>query len=122
MPIHEEAAQAAVINAVWLERMRSAKPRLLRELFTMFLADEPKRLAALAEAVALGDMEQARYHAHSLKGAAATMGMERLRDACKAFELLAAQDSVAELAAGLDAIRAEAEAVYDLMRRDLSPE
>ena len=122
MPNHEETAQTAVINAAWLERMRSTKPRLLRELFTMFLGDEPKRLAALAEAVAVGDMEQARYHAHSLKGAAATMGMERLRDACKAFELLAAQDSAAELAAGLAAIRAEAEAVYDLMRCDLSPE
>ena len=122
MPIRDEVAQAAVINAAWLERMRSAKPHLLRELFTMFLADEPKRLTALAEALAAGDLEQMRYHAHSLKGAAATMGMERLRDACKIFEQLAAQTETTELANGLAAIRAEAENVFSLMRRDLSLE
>ncbi len=108
--------QTPPINPEWLERMQRTKPAFLRELFNMFLADEPKRLAALSAAVAARDLEQVRYLAHSLKGAAATLGMDPLRDACRELEY-AARDGLAEApAACLVRIQAEAEAVFTAMR------
>lgn len=116
------AATAPPINAEWLERMRSTKPQLLRALFEMFLADEPARLATLAEAVDKGDLKLARYHAHSLKGAAATMGMEPLRDACRELEFAAKAEpaELPSLKTALNRLVAEAEAVFKLMRQDLA--
>jgi histidine phosphotransfer protein HptB len=104
------------IDAEWLERMQRTKPAFLRELFSMFLTEEPKRLATLCVAVAANDLEQVRYLAHSLKGAAATLGLLPLRDACRELEF-AARDSLAEgLAEGLAGIENEAEAVFAAMR------
>jgi HPt (histidine-containing phosphotransfer) domain-containing protein len=110
------------INAEWLARMRSAKPELLRTLFGMFLADEPKRLADLAEAIAKGDMGLASYHAHSMKGAAATMGMEPLRDACRKLESAAKESNgqTTATAVALARVEREAEAVFAIMRQDVS--
>jgi len=107
------------INAEWLARMRSSKPELLCTLFGMFLADEPKRLADLAEAIAKGDAELARYHAHSLKGAAAVMGMEPLRDACRALEFAAKAIPcpAPALAEALALVQREAELVFEIMRK-----
>ncbi|MGE4263823.1 MAG: Hpt domain-containing protein [Desulfovibrio sp.] len=110
------------INAEWLARMRSAKPELLRTLFSMFLADEPKRLGELAEAIAKGDLKLACYHAHSMKGAAATMGMEPLRDACRELEF-AARETGGQASAPNDAlakVEREAETVFAIMRQEVS--
>lgn len=110
------------INAEWLERMRSTKPQLLWSLFDMFLNDEPARLATLAEAVAQGDLKLTRYHAHSLKGAAATMGMEPLLEACRALESAAKAEpaDVAPLSSALARLVQEAETVFMVMRELLS--
>lgn len=107
------------INAEWLARMRSTKPELLCTLFGMFLADEPKRLADLAEAIAKGDFELARYHAHSLKGAAAVMGMEPLRDACRALEFATKETpcTAPALAEALALVEREAVVVFDILRQ-----
>lgn len=104
------------IDAAWLERMRSTKPAFLRSLFEMFLTEEPKRIRRLSEAVARADLEQVRYLAHSLKGAAATMGMERLRDACRELEFAAKAGETAGLVEGLAKIEREIEAVFEVMR------
>lgn len=109
------------INAEWLTRMRSAKPELLQTLFSMFLADEPKRLDELSEAIAKGDLKLACYHAHSLKGAAATMGMEPLRDACRELESAAKETPCPThaLAEALELVKHEAEVVIDIMRQHM---
>jgi len=106
------------INAEWLARMTSTKPELLCTLFGMFLADEPKRLADLADAIAKGDHELARYHAHSLKGAAAVMGMDRLRDACRALEVATKEtpSRAPVVTEALDMVLREAETVFGIMR------
>lgn len=107
--------QRPPINAQWLERMRSIKPDFLRSLFDMFLAEEPKRILALGKAVSQCDLEQIRYMAHSVKGAAATMGMERLCDASRELER-AAKDGEADLALCFAMVQKEIEAVYAVMR------
>lgn len=108
------------INAEWFTRMRSEKPDFLRRLFEVFLTEEPKRLAALCEAVAERDLEQVRFLAHSLKGAAATMGMERLRDACRGLEFAAKDDDTAALTARMETVTQEMTIVFAVMQ-DFTP-
>lgn len=122
LPVFTMAATPPPINAEWLARMRSTKPQLLRSLFGMFLDDEPARLATLAEAVAKGDLKLTRYHAHSLKGAAATMGMEPLRDACRELEFAAKAEpaEVTALTPALERLIHEAETVFVVMRQELA--
>ena len=112
----ETADPRPSINADWLARMRSTKPEFLAKLFAVFQEDEPQRLAALGEAVAKADLEQVRYLAHSIKGAAATLGMERLRDAAREMELAAKDGQAEALAVQYARVRVEVEAVFEVMR------
>jgi len=109
------------INAEWLAHMLEAKPDFLKRLFEVFMNEEPVRLAALVAAVAMSDLEQVRYLAHSLKGAAATMGMERLRDACRELEFAAKDSDMAAISTRLLPVTQEMESVFALMSRVMSP-
>lgn len=109
-----------VLNDAWLLRMQTAKPAFLRQLFGVFLAEEPGRLESLRRAVALGEMPQIRHLAHSLKGAAATMGAERLSEACRAVEFAARDENVTPLPQLLDLLGAEMELVFACMRQVLA--
>jgi len=104
------------INAEWLARMRSMKPDFLARMFEIYLADEPKRFADLCAAVVSGDMVQTNYLAHSIKGAAATLGMERLCDACRDLEHSARDGETQLLAGQLKLVEREMEAVFAVMR------
>ncbi|MBU1230809.1 MAG: Hpt domain-containing protein [Proteobacteria bacterium] len=106
------------INEAWLTRMRSTKPEFLARLFAVFLDDEPARLAKLKEAVATGDLDMVRYLAHSIKGAGATLGMERLSDAARALEQAAKGGQAHGLAGALSLVQDELEAVFAVMRED----
>jgi len=105
------------IDEQWLTRMRTTKPDFLRRLFEVFLSEEPKRITALTEAVTAADLEKVRFLAHSMKGASATMGMERLRDACRALELAAKEGEMSVLADKLKPVTREMECVLTLIRQ-----
>jgi histidine phosphotransfer protein HptB len=59
---------------------------LLTELLAIFKGSAASDLAALAHAVALDDPVKARGPAHSIKGAAASLGLEAIRDMAAAME------------------------------------
>jgi len=103
------------INADWLTRFRS-RPEFLARLFEVFLTEEPKRLARIQAAVHAGDLETVRFLAHALKGASATMGMERLSDACRALEYAVRDEEPQRLPACLAAVEREITAVFVVMR------
>lgn len=52
---------------------------LAGQVIGVFMHDIPKQLAELDSAIASGDAPTARRAAHSIKGAAATVGAEKLR-------------------------------------------
>lgn len=110
---------APPISTEWLLRMREKKPALLHELCVMFLKDKPLRVQAIRLALESGDLELARHHAHSLKGAAAVMGMDPLRDACREVEFAARDARSDDLPLRLSDLEREAEAVCAAMRREL---
>jgi CheY-like chemotaxis protein/HPt (histidine-containing phosphotransfer) domain-containing protein len=68
-----------------------------REIVELFLAEMPRRLAALSVATASGDRPQVARLAHTLAGSASSLGAARLADACARLETLArAEDQPSE--------------------------
>ncbi|MHC1701336.1 MAG: Hpt domain-containing protein [Humidesulfovibrio sp.] len=108
--------QRPPINEEWLTRMRTTKPEFLARLFEVFLADEPRRITTLGDAVCRADLDMVRYLAHSIKGAAATLGMERLCDASRELEFAAKGGQAEALAEKYTAVLGEMEAVFEVMR------
>lgn len=62
---------------------------VLREIASLFLADLPRRLDELREAVQLAAFERVAYVAHSLRGSAAVFGSDAAVEATLRLELLA---------------------------------
>ncbi|EFL49452.1 Hpt protein [Solidesulfovibrio fructosivorans JJ]] len=60
---------------------------LLGEIFRVFQSETPGRRAGFEQALASGDMNAVTHLAHSLKGVAATMFAEPLRQAAYDLEL-----------------------------------
>jgi HPt (histidine-containing phosphotransfer) domain-containing protein len=94
-PIRAEALAAALADhlapppphtssvSACLEELRtSAGADVVAAAVAAFLSDAPAGMAALAAALAAGDLEQARRHAHTLKGECATLGLTATADAC----------------------------------------
>jgi CheY-like chemotaxis protein len=88
-----------------LERMMDDRD-LATLVFETFLADIPLQIEALQALLESGDAPASMRHAHSIKGAAANVGGERLRkaaaemeQAARAGDLTAATDQMAELRA-----------------------
>jgi PAS domain S-box-containing protein len=72
------------------------------EILAEYVADAPRQVGALREALAAGDADAARRHAHSLKGASANVGAEALRAAAYEVERGAASGDL-DAARGLTA-------------------
>lgn len=62
---------------------------VLREIAALFLADLPRRLDELRQAVQCGSLDRVVYLAHSLRGSAAVFGSKATADAALRLELLA---------------------------------
>ncbi len=105
----------AAIDPAWFESLRTKRPDFLRRLFEVFMREEPRRLDALADALAAADMEQVRYLSHSLKGAAATMGATGVKDYCLQVEMAAKAGDLPAAKALLPDLRLEMDRVYAFM-------
>ena len=79
-----------------LERM-SGDRELLSNLFQLFLSDAPKKLDRIETCAHEGDFYGMERSAHSLKGAAATVGASRLCELAAEMELAAKAGSGEEL-------------------------
>jgi CheY-like chemotaxis protein len=78
---------------------------VMQKILIAFLNDVPARLGELEDGLSRQDAEQIRRTAHTLKGAAANIGAERLRHAAYAVEMLAGN-------AELDSIPGKVEGLY----------
>jgi HPt (histidine-containing phosphotransfer) domain-containing protein len=59
---------------------------LLQELIMIFKDSSASDMAILIQAVAKGDPSEARGASHSIKGAAASLGLEAIKDVAMAIE------------------------------------
>ncbi len=104
-----------IINKEWLESMASTKKEFLKKLFAVFLRDEPARVIQIREALEDGKMDDLKYLAHSLKGAAATMGADKVRDACLHLEHSARDGNTEQAYKDILVIEDEMKSVYKFM-------
>ena len=84
-PAANPAAAPAFDREDFLGRVMGNQ-NLANRILRRFLSDMPGQLALLAEAVSAGDPQQVRLHAHSIKGAAASVGGVEIREAAWRLE------------------------------------
>ncbi len=108
-----------VINSDWMKTMGSKK-EFLTKLFTVFLRDEPARVLKIKDALESGQMEELKYLAHSLKGAAATMGADRVKDACLKLEHSALSGNSSKAEQDLQSLESEMKLVYEFMSNHIN--
>ncbi|WP_027722627.1 Hpt domain-containing protein [Maridesulfovibrio zosterae] len=104
-----------VINTEWLDSMASTKKEFLTKLFSVFIRDEPARVLKIREALESKQMDELKYLAHSLKGAAATMGADRVRKACLDLEYSARDEDEEQALNNILTLEIEMKLVYDFM-------
>lgn len=78
-----------VFNIRQLLQSTDGDQELAGQITGMFLGDTPAQISALNAALDAGDAKTAERVAHSIKGAAATVGGDRLRHTAFACECLA---------------------------------
>ncbi|MBN2875278.1 MAG: response regulator, partial [Spirochaetales bacterium] len=113
-PVHAAADASPVFDrAGFLDRLMGDE-ELMRDICAAFIEDSPSQLANLEAALESGDVATAERAAHSIKGAAANVGGERVRALAYQIEkdahigaLDAARSRLAGLGAGLKELQDE---------------
>ncbi len=72
------------------------------QMLAVFCDTAPKTLAALKDAADAGDLIAAQRHAHTLKGSAANLAIEKLRVQAEEIEMLAGQKDRSTLQQGVN--------------------
>ncbi|HEY6332740.1 MAG TPA: response regulator, partial [Blastocatellia bacterium] len=97
------------VDVVELARTSGVDPELLMEAAGLFVADYPRLMGDLHEALARGDTRAMQGSAHSIKGAVANFGAQTAVNAAEKIENLAesgdlglAREAIAELGTELD--------------------
>lgn len=111
----EHSHDAVDLPAV-MERL-GGDEELLRELAALYVEDEGRLLAAMAEAIERGDADALRRAAHTLKGAVSNFCAPRAHAAAQALETAGRDGQLAAAPALLDALRKE----LTLVRAALTP-
>lgn len=78
------------------------EPDLVVELIDLYLADTPRRVAAMHAALANSDDRLLARGAHALKGSSSTLGATQVAESCTELELLARAASLQRFAVVLD--------------------
>lgn len=84
-------AGSSVLNEQWLLEKARGNRDFLKKLFAVFVDQQPRKLEEMQQALADGDLKEVAFMAHTLKGGAATMGAEVLKD--RAYEVEKASKS-----------------------------
>ena len=108
---------SSILNEQWLLDKARGNRDFLKKLFAVFVDQQPIKLAEMRQALADGDLKEVSFMAHTLKGGAATMGAEVLKD--RAYELEKASKSGDEdlVERELDALQLEMEETVQAMRQ-----
>jgi CheY-like chemotaxis protein/HPt (histidine-containing phosphotransfer) domain-containing protein len=93
-----------VKQAMWVT---GGKMKMFKRIAAVFLQHMPNRVRELEIAVTNGDSKEMARLAHSIQGAAASLGGRRLRDKAQQFEMDARQESMEHAADHLVCILAE---------------
>ena len=116
------ALQGEVVNSEWLELMSASRKDFVKRLFGVFIREEPKRVKSIEKAFHNNDLNSLSFLAHSLKGAAATMGTERVRNLCASLDKAAKNSDMENAGLYVQILGEEMDKVYVFMNNYLSKE
>ncbi|MBM3570568.1 MAG: response regulator [Alphaproteobacteria bacterium] len=118
-PLQAERGEPVALDEAALDMLEQQLGRdAVVDLVGLFAAGVRRAESEIAKARATGDMEQWSEAGHTLKSAAAALGLEKLRACCLAIEDLAGDDDIAGAAAQSDQLPGlAAEAMANLRRR-----
>jgi len=103
-----------------LDRMKGDRDFLMT-LFQVFLDDLPTKLSTMETALGGRDIATLQRTAHSLKGACATIGAERLQEAAHALERRCTDNDGADgIASVLSDVKKEAALTSSVIQRELA--
>lgn len=83
------------------------EPDVLREVLELFLAEVPKRMTRLRNAMVSRDIQEVQRSAHSLKGSAGNVGALALYDICDQLDAAAKRGDADAVAPLVDAMGTE---------------
>ena len=99
------------IDPTAIENLRTISPddggEFLRELIDIFLADTPKRIAEIEQALAAGNTEKLTRAAHSIKGSSGNFGAMQLTTLARDLEEQGKAGDIAAVRVSLPALQAE---------------
>jgi len=107
-------------RAGMLERLMDDED-LAVQIAEAFLDDLPERLAALERCLADQDAPGVTMQAHTIKGAAANVGAERLRAVAGDLEAMAGAGDLEAVSAGLPGLREQFDRINDAMGEPIAP-
>jgi two-component system, sensor histidine kinase len=116
LPLPSNGAATSTFDRDELSKRLGDDRELIAEVVRLFVADCPVRLAAIEAAVDRDDAERIRVTAHTLKGAAGTVGAHRLVDAARTLEQLGAEKRTERTRAAWQGLALEAAAVMDALK------
>ncbi|MFK7989131.1 MAG: Hpt domain-containing protein [Sandaracinaceae bacterium] len=97
------------------EMLAFAGPEAIRDIFQLYLADVPRRIDALQDALAHADAEGLRRAAHGLRGSSVSIGANKLAELCGALE-----EGTVEPKRQVAAILAESAWVVELVNAEIA--
>jgi HPt (histidine-containing phosphotransfer) domain-containing protein len=106
------------VSLARIDRLRTSMPgknAIVDELIDLFVSDLPRRLGAIADAIARADAPALALQAHALRGSAANFGAARLDELCGRLEELGTRAALAEAPAILDELGRESLQVRDAL-------
>ena len=106
------------VSRARIDRLRNSMPgkdALIDELIDLFVADLPRRLGAITQAIERADAPALALQAHALRGGAANFGAGRLDELCGKLEEIGVRGTLAQAPAMLDALERESARVRDAL-------
>jgi HPt (histidine-containing phosphotransfer) domain-containing protein len=111
----------AVIDESRLLERVGGDARALAEVARIFLADAPRRLAAIRRALARGDARALRGEAHALKGAVSNFAADAATEAALELQRIGDRGELDEAAPALERLEAEMKVVKRKLRELVRP-
>jgi HPt (histidine-containing phosphotransfer) domain-containing protein len=114
---HErETAKHEPIDRVRLFSRIEGDLDLLREIVSLFLADYPRRLGELKDAVTRGDSDAVSSVAHSIKGSVGSLAAQPCYEAAQRLERMGISGDLTAAGAACAALEAEVERLKTALR------
>ncbi len=107
------------LDEVMLQQLRAVfEPTELRDLFDVFLESAPGIISDMRQAIAGGDADSLRRHAHKLKGSSRTIGCTAMGELCFAVEGQAREGTVSGAVPLVEAVESELGSVSHHLERE----